>query len=65
MHPSFTEALACSERLQGAGSPRGIARLSPVVLKKAVRGKLSLVNIVGDVDGLSKVMLLTSSEKIA
>jgi hypothetical protein len=37
---------------------------SPVVLRKA-RGKLSLVNIVGDVDGLSKGMLLIGSEKIA
>jgi hypothetical protein len=36
-----------------------------VVLKKAIRGKLSLVNIVGDINGLSKEMLPIGSEKIA
>jgi len=56
--PSFYKALE---------EAQGIARFSlfgPVVLKKAVRGKLFLVNIVGDVDGLSKGMLLIGNEKI-
>jgi len=54
--PSFYKALE---------ETQAIARFSffgPVVLKKAVRGKLSLVNIVEDVDGLSEGMLLIGSE---
>jgi len=54
--------------LQGAGRStrhRPLSLFGPVVLKKAVRDNLFLVNIVGDVDGLSKAMLLIGSEEIA
>jgi hypothetical protein len=76
---TFDAILAVAGKIKNSNKPpcpllykpldkaQGIARFSPfgpVVLKKA-RGKLSLVNIVGDVDGLSKGMLLIGSEKIA
>jgi hypothetical protein len=56
-----------TRRRKSVEDAQRITRLSlfgPIVLKNAVRGMLSLVNI-EDVDGLSKGMLLMDSEKLA
>jgi hypothetical protein len=67
----FDATLAVAGKTKSGNNPPAPSfhKASPAfhvsALKKAIQGKLSMVHIVGDIDGLSYGILLIGSEKIA